>query len=283
MKNAIKHELKKMLASRNWKISLLLGAIIVIAHFVSVAQYVDWAYYTDLPQAHHPTGLDSISLLVLFLPGDSWFITATLFYFVLPILAAFPFSSSLHKERKSGYQLQVIAHTGKKRYMAAKLLACALSGFMTIFALLLLDVMLCACIAPLVPVHVLSLISAVGQGYFASPLFFSHPLLYIAVCILMSSLWGAVCAVVALAAEMLVSNSFLITVFPFLLFLALTAAFEFLDGSVFKASYEIRPIFLMRAAWGDPNPSWYIALWQCVYALAAVMLYYWKGMKRENL
>jgi hypothetical protein len=282
MKNAIKHEMKKMLAYRNYRIALVLGMIIIAAHFISVAYYVN-TFFSIMADAQHPMGLDSISLLVLFIPADGWFMTATLFYLVLPVLAALPFGASLHKERKSGYQMQVISHCGKKQYLTAKLLVCAMSGFMLIFTLLMLDVMLCAVVCPLAPVHVLSLISAVMQGSFASGLFYNHPVLYIAVCILMSSVWGAVCAVIALASEMYLSNSFLITVFPCLLMLAITTIMELPRGTLFKGAYELRPLLLMRAAPNNPNPAWYILLWQCGFALTAVIVYYRKGMKRENL
>lgn len=283
MRAAIRHEMKKVMAYGNYRTALLLGLAAVAAHFVSVADCVKRLYFSDVGSMRHPTGLDNISLLIHILPADNWSVTAFLFYLVLPALAAFPFGASLHKERKSGYQLQVITRVGKRRYLLAKLLAAAASGFTTVFVLLVLDMMLCATICPLAPVHVLSLVAGVGQGSFAAPLFYNYPALYVAAAILMSSLWGAVCAVVALASEMYISNAFLIAASPLVLLLALTMAMEFLEESVIHTDYEFRPLSLMTAAPMNRNPSWYIFLWQCGFALPAAVMYSKKGMGRENL
>ena len=283
VRGAIRHELKKLRFSKTFGISLIIGACIVFAHFASVCAYVNRVYYSYVGISEHPMGLDSISLLALILPNDNWFMTAFLFYLLLPILAAFPFGASFHEERKSGYQRHILTRISKKQYLSAKILVCALSGFLTIFILLVLDMMMCAIVCPLTRINVLSLVSGVWEGSFASSLFYNHPLLYIGAVILMTSSWGAVCSVLALASGMYFTNPFFITSFPCFLILILTTVMEFLKGTVFRTFYEVRPLFLMKAEPGNFNPAWYIFMWQCGFIFPAIAVYYWKGMRHENL
>ena len=284
MRDAFRHELKKMLASRNWRLTLLLGAVIVIVHFIVIAVYVNEMYYISVPTSSHPVGLSNISLLFCFMPADGMTTTARLFYIVMPVLAAFPFGASLYTERRNGYHRQVLPRIGKKLYLTAKFLVCALSGFMTVFILLTLDVMLCATVCPLVKISIIDLLSFVGQGSFASSLYYNYPALYIIACVLMSSVWGAVCAVTALSSSMFLSNSFLITIFPGMLMMILEVALTEARAMFFKNFwYEVGPISLMTAEPGHANPSWVILLWQCFYTLLAAAVYMGKGMRRENL
>jgi hypothetical protein len=282
LKRVLTHELSKLFRSRSLWIAVAVGGLLALIHFAFTVAYVQWAYYSNLDFKGHPVGLDNISLLYRFLGCDDFTAVGTLFYLVLPILAAFPYGASLYHERKNGYQIQVIARVGKKRYLAAKFITAFLSGFLVIGAALVLDLMLCATVCPLSPVSILSLEMSTGQGNFAVNLFYSAPALYLLAAIGVSAVWGGVCAALSLAAEMFVHNGVIITLFPFLLLYFISCVTEYLNRSLFSTFYELRPIFLFSAQCSNRNPAWYIALWQLGALAIAAAVYFGRGMKREN-
>jgi hypothetical protein len=282
VKRVIKHELSKLLQSNTFKIAVASGCIFSVVHFVYTLYYVKWAYYDNFASTSHPIGLDNISLLYRFLDCDNFTVVGTLFYLVLPILAALPYGTSLHNERKNGYQMQVIARVGKKRYLAAKFVTAFLSGVIVIGITLVFDLMLCAMICPLSSVHILSLEMPMYQGYFCVNLFYNYPILFLIVAILMSSIWGGVCAVMAMAAEMFVQNAVIITLFPLILLYLVSFVTEYLQGVLFHTVYEFRPIYLFQAVCMNRNPAWYIAVWQVFIFGISSVVYFARGMKREN-
>jgi hypothetical protein len=282
MKRALKHELSKLLQSRAFKIAVAVGCLLSLAHFVYTLYYVKEVYYDNFASINHPAGLDNISLLYRFLGCDNFSVFGTLFYLELPILAAMPYGASLHNERKNGYQIQVIARVGKKRYLAAKFITAFLSGGIVIGTSLIFDLMLCAMICPLSSVHILSWEMSMGQGTFCVNLFYNYPVLFLIAAILMSSVWGGVCAVLAMAAEMFIQNAVIIILFPLILLYLVSFVTEYLHGILFYTIYEYRPIFLFQATCMNRNPAWYIAVWQiCTLAIAA-LIYFGRGMNREN-
>jgi hypothetical protein len=282
MKRVLKHELSKLLQSNTFKIAVASGCIFSVVHFVYTLYYVKWAYYDNVASTSHPIGLDNISLLYRFLGCDNFSVVGTLFYLVLPILSALPYGASLYNERKNGYQIQVIARVGKKRYLAAKFITAFLSGVIVIGTLLVFDLMLCATICPLSSVHILTLEMPMYQGCFCVNLFYNYPILFLIASILMSSIWGGVCAVLAMAAEMFIHNAVIIILFPLILLYLVSFVTEYLQGILFHIVYEYRPIFLFQAVCMNRNPAWYIAVWQIFILALSSAVYFGRGMKREN-
>jgi hypothetical protein len=282
VKRVLKHELSKLLQSNTFKIAVAVGCLISVSHFVYIFFRVRWIYNSNFDFREHPFGLDNISLLYRFIGCDESSVISTLFYLLFPILAAFPCGTSLYHERKNGYQVQVIARVGKKKYLTAKFITAFLSGTSVIGISLVINFMLCAMICPITSVNILSFELPMYQGYFCAYLFYNYPLLFLIAAVLMSSIWGGVCAVLAMAAEMFIQNAVIITLFPFILFYSVTFVIECLRGALFYTYYEIRPVKLFIAVCDNMNPAWYIAVWQICILAASFGIYFWRGMKREN-
>jgi hypothetical protein len=283
MMRALNHELSKLFKSGTFKIALAAGTLLALVHFGFTVYYVKWAYYDNLATMSHPAGLDNISLLYRFLGCDICTVSNTLFYLALPILTALPYGASLYWERKSGYQLQVISRVGKKKYLAAKFITAFISGFVVICSALTLDLMLCAVICPLSGVHILSLEMPMSQGHFCVGLFYSAPVLFLIAAILMSSVWGGVCATLSMAAETFIGNAVIIVLFPFLLSYIAESLAEYLNGTLFRTYYEIKPFSLFGAVCLNKNPAWYVAAVQLEILAISLTVYFRRGLKRENL
>lgn len=283
MRLALRHEFSKLYKSSSFVIALLLAGLFSIVHFIYTITQANMVYYGTLGGVKHPVGLDSISLLYRFLGCDDYSAVSTLFFLVLPILAALPYGISLYRERKTGYQIHVIARVGKKQYLAAKVITAFASGWVVIFFALVLDLMLCATVCPVSNVHILSLQMSVYQGTFCYTLFYSHPVLFLMAAVLMTSVWGGVCAVMAMSVEIIIHNSVMITLFPCVFIFLISSIMEYLQGPVIQSLYALKPNELFRAVSLSRNPAWYIAVWQLGFLIVSLALYFRGGMKRENL
>jgi hypothetical protein len=282
MKRVLKHELSKLRQSNTFKFAVAAGCLFSLIHFVYTAFYVKWAYYDNFDYISHPAGLDNISLLFRFLGCDNFTVAGKLFYLVFPILAALPYGASLYTERKNGYQLQIISRVGKKKYLAAKFITAFISGFVVILIALVINLMLCAMICPLSGVHILTLEMPMSQGHFCVNLFYNYPALFLIAAILMSSIWGGVCAALAMAAESFIHNAVIIILFPFIMTYLVEFFVEYLKGVLFNTSYELRPICLFQAVCDNMNPAWYIAILQICTLAIEFGIYFVRGIKREN-
>ena len=283
LKKALQYEWQKLFHTVLFKVAILIGLIIAAVHFTEVAVYVREYWGKVGSDVVHPNGLSSISLKFTALGCDGGTISCRIFPLLLPILAALPYGISLCKERKSGYQLQAISRVGKRKYLIAKGLVGFASGFIVIFIAMLTDTMLCACICPLSKIDVASMMSFAEQGTFFSEWFYTHPILFLFASILLSSVWGGISAIVALASEILVQNRVLIMIGPFLLFNVLGFLTEIYFKLFDNSAYIINPIQMLRAFAMGGNPAWYLMIWQLGFLGLAIILYYRGGMKRENL
>ncbi|MGN1191338.1 MAG: hypothetical protein ACI4S0_01590 [Dorea sp.] len=280
---ALKHEFSKLNKSKAFRIAVLIAGLFAVVHFIYTISQVKMFYYDPLGKHPHPVGLDSISLLYRFLGCDDYSAVSTLFFLVLPILAALPYSVSLHLERKNGYQIHVISRVGKRQYLVAKAITAFVAGFFVVFFALVLDLMLCATICPLAKVHILSLQMSVYQGNFCYTWFYTHPIVFLIAATCMTSTWGGICAVMAMAVEIVIHNSVMITLAPCVFLFLISSVMEYLQGSVIQSVYVLKPNELFRAICLSRNPAWYIAVWQIGFLVASLALYFIGGMKRENL
>lgn len=141
---------------------------------------------------------------------------ATAFFFLLPLLAVLPYGSSLHREYKSGYLNLITPQISQKRYFAAKFLASFLSGGAVIVLPMIVNVIFVACTVPMRLPSVLEVIynGVYGFGLWAE-VFYTHPVLYILLYLLLDFLFSGAIATIPMALYKL-KNRGLVLILPFL-------------------------------------------------------------------
>lgn len=280
LKKTLKIELKKVFASKMFWIALLFGLCLAVGQVVQTAKYVQWVNEgSDI----HPSGFDSTSLLVFWLGVDNRTAIGSVFFLALPILASMPFGASYFMERKTGYLIQIITRSGRKAYLYAKWMAAFISGTLVIMLPLLLNLMANALICPLGKVRILSLVVYVGQESFASKLFYSHPLGYILVSLILSSVWGGICATISLTMGMFLKNKILIILSPLILLHFIGLLMLQIKGWTGFTNWEVRPTELMRTICMVPNPTWYVIGYMSVLFAGILIVYRKWGMSCENV
>ena len=157
-----------------------------------------------------------------------------------------------------------------------------LSGAVTIGLPLLLNLMTNALICPLGSVPVLSFNSPI-QGYFCSTLFYTHPVAYMLLELLLGMVWGGVCALMALAFGSFLKNRIIIGIAPLITMHVLSIlSIEVRSAFGFKA-LELSPLYLMQSVTLNPNPAWLVALYVVVFTVILFVVYWKRGMRREGI
>lgn len=108
-----------------------------------------------------------------------------------------------------------------------------------------------------------------------------HPILFLAASVLLSSIWGGVCAIMGGMAGVLFKNQVLIIIAPFLILSMISFVTGYGKGVLFETSYELGPLYLFRPACWDRNPAWYIAIWQVAFSGISALIFFWRGKKSE--
>ena len=99
-------------------------------------------YFED----NSPYAISLYNVWIGSLVGDLLF--TTVFYFILPLAAALPFSFSLLDENRNGYLRQMSLKKGQQRYYLAKYLVTFCSGFLLAVIPLVINIIITACYIP---------------------------------------------------------------------------------------------------------------------------------------
>jgi len=282
--NRFKTELWKATHNRMFCLSLLIGCLIcvmdtaqtaVITHRLLVL--TQKSLEMDLPVSTNPSG-NSVFLKWIALGTPNF--GSRVFHMIWPILAAMPCGSSLCMDLQSGYQNQSVTRCGRRAYFRGKFLACFISGGLAVGIPVLLNLLLGALVCPAWTPEVEMLQSSIGNGYFLAKLFYTKPWVFSAVWCAVDFMWGGAAACLCLALGGKLRHSFLVILFPFGVFFAVTAVTAALD-KFFRYSVELSPLYLVSADPGRPNPWWVI--FPEILALLAIGagIGYWQVKKHE--
>lgn len=155
------------------------------------------------------------------LGGDDLSLASTLYYVLLPIGAALPFSWSFCVERKSGYLKNVYTRVDKRIYLCGKTIAAFLSGATAVFISLLVNLLLVAARIPFVtPFAGYTFYNHIQFGELWSDLYFVNPFCFVILYVLLTILYGGLFSLVSFSLGFYFRNVFVVVLLPFLFMLA---------------------------------------------------------------
>ncbi len=238
-------ELKRMWRTIGLYISLLVGCVIVIMHWV---QYV-------LPYAKTINTNPDYSRGMIVYPvnaftnwiGGTDTMYSKLLFLLLPMLVTLPYAVSFYQDCKNGYINYVCTRTSQKSYFQAKFLAVFLSGGIVSVIPLLLNFILSATVMPCIKVE-----AAAGAGFVLpkssfSKIFFQHPFLFNLICLVMVFVFAGTLAVFALATTFYSKYIYTPMLFPFILCLVIMAFADLIQH------YEWQPMNFLSPAYSSPR------------------------------
>lgn len=210
-------------------------------------------------------------------------LASTLFFTLLPVCAVLPYAASYHQERKAGYLRVALPQCGKKPYYIAKSAAVFLTGAAVVLIPLALNFLAVSAFIPAITPQVnYNFYNHVYFGSLWADLFFTAPLLYTVLYILLDGLFGGLLALFAFALSFFIRNRIIILALPLLLVLGLgylsdmaTANYQGLAPVTFSM------LDFLRAASATCTKGWVVALEAALLAGFSGVTIWLRGIRGE--
>ena len=137
MKEMIRFEAKRCTGSRETKLVVLFSFLIALGHFLSFCiWYVGYRqggvmgaeelkYMADNPDFNtvYPA-----CLYEGFIGGEAYTFWNSVYFYILPVLAALPFGWSYFQDETTGYLRQIYSRVSRSQYLTAKMIVTFCSG-----------------------------------------------------------------------------------------------------------------------------------------------------------
>lgn len=255
-KKLLKLECHKALGNRFFFIILGVGCLFA---FMSALYDIE-LFFQSREQLKTMGGNQIVQALGLYnkwIGGESYSLGFTLFFTLLPLLACFPYGWSYCTEKKSGYTGMVVIRGGKNEYFLAKYMATFLAGGVAVLVPLVFNFITVACFVPAVrPSIIYQMYYAVSHSSMWSEIFYSHPLIYVLLYLILDFLFAGLIAVLSLTFSVFLKNQLAVVILPYILILCLHYGRTLLHYHYYV---EISPInFLHASCVENPANGWIV-------------------------
>ncbi len=244
MKAALKLELRRLFSSKELYVALAIGLALIAWLFVYEVSELsrfeeEYALYGDKISGYlyYPK---TVFNSCIELEYDA--LPPILLYLLFPIIAAFPYAATYCKDKKTGYLKNLLVRIDRKDCFMAKYIVSFLSGFLVSGAILLSSLLLTMLVFPmLIP-------EAVTQNYYVQPgnmwgnLFYTMPMVYTLLYILVDMLWCGCMASFTLLISMFTRSAFLAVTGSFIVFEVVDYVLSLFSLSQFSPITFLRPI-----------------------------------------
>ena len=230
MKPVIKFEFYRAFRSRGFYVALLLGTALAIGDIVL------------FHNAFRDT-IDAKVVMQTWIGTDYQFVTNSLFYALLPILAALPYAGTYYEDIKTGYLKNILLHTSRREYYMAKAFVVFVMAAITVMIPLLLDLMAVMTIYPLrMPERLEFLAAGILDVNLFSGLYETNGALYALAFILLDGLFAGLLALVSVCVAERVESMFSAIVIPFALYIMWSAVMMENNDGRFSVMEMLNPL-----------------------------------------
>ena len=239
MKQILKTELKRAFTGKMFFISLGLGIILAALHFIfeviGTLPYMDAYFQYQKPM----TGIDFF--FSSWLGGHSLDVCSYIFFFILPVLAVLPYADTFFTDIKSGFAKNLLLRVKRRHYFFAKYIAAFLAGGAAVVIPLLLNLLSAAMVLPAILPQATSDNHAIGIFSMWHGLYYTHPFVYQFLYMGLDFLFAGIFAAAALTVTRLAQNRIVTLLSPFILYIFLSAVFDFLGVYNWAPMEFLRP------------------------------------------
>ena len=273
MKAIYTNEIKRAFNTIGMKLALLVGCALSIWHVITVIMPISEGQNYELSANAIDDLYVPISLFSTWMGNELFPIQSYIFYLILPLLAVLPFGSSFFEDIKSGYIINVCTRVEKKIYFKAKYLAVFLSGGVTVVAPLLLNLVLSSMFMPaFIPDN--GTVGTISPTTMAYEVFFTHPLVYVLMLIVIDFIFAGVIATLALSYTYFTEHRFGVMIVPFVFYFFIYSLTNLID----KTDYSL--FFMLNGGANNNYLPVYILYFLLFFALSYV-IFMWKGKKQD--
>lgn len=277
MKNIIKLELNKALKNKYFYIAIGIGFMVTMMSFL----YNLEIYNNDLGMlkeaetamnAVYNPMVSSSTVFNKWVLGEAYTLGTTIFSFIFAILASMPYAWSYCAERNSGYVKNVIIRSGKREYYIAKYIAVFVSGGLAVLIPLVLNFLLVSMFIPAaVPDPSYVIYYAVWGGSLMSGLFYTKPLIYVFIYLIMNFLFSGVIACISFIVARFIKNKIAVILSPFFLLVAVDY-FKRIPEALFRV--EISPMKFLKGMRLSYDSKWGVIITEFIFLLVVTFTFF---------
>ncbi len=280
-KNILYMELRKAFCNHLFIIALMFGIILSIISGISAVTN----YFSTREMLNFIGGnpmIEAFGLYNSWLGGESNSLGFTLFYVFFSFIAVLPYGWSYQAEECNGYSKYVSVKIGRKKYLLAKYIAAFLSGGTVVLIPLILNFIGVACFVPAVqPSIVYEMYYAMRQGAIWSDIFYTHPLVFVCLYLLIDFIYGGLFAVIGIAVSLFSKKRLVVVLTPFLITMSMQYVRSFLIPIVHK---EVAPIYFLHTTTIQNVADGKIVMAEgLIILIVTLAIVLWKGSKWEDL
>lgn len=244
-------EMDRLLKSKRFYISLLLGSGLALWHFFKWVFPVSRSW--DMVVAYgKSTGLTPASAYESWMNISLFPMPSFLFLMVLPILAVLPYGLTYDNDRKSGWIKNIYVRTERQSYMRVKLGLAFSSGMLVVIFPLVLNFLLAMACLPLKNPQLCS--GLMRNRNIWCDLFYQNPMCYVLLFTLLDGVYGGLMSMLAVLLSHSTDYGFLVGIMPFLYHMFLFSFFnlaghgeyapaQFLSGGV-SVNYYVEYVII---------------------------------------
>ncbi len=284
MKALIRTELSKALKNKYFLITLIAASVIAVLSAMNQINVYNSIYKYLLADKEANGGvcfknpwLPSDTLYTYWIGADYSSLYFSLFFLLLPLFAAFPYGWSYYMEMKKGYVKNVVTRTKKSKYFLAKYAAVFTAGGLAVMIPLLVNFCSVACFVPARTPNVLyDAYNGVVFPQMWSRLFYTHPLVYVELYMLLNFVFGGLIAALSLVTGFLFKNRVAVVITPFLLMLGMNFV------NTYSNKWELSPLNFLHSGTIYNIPNGWIVLSKAIVLFAVTFgITVWRGQKNE--
>ena len=293
MKSIMKMELKRAILSKFFLLGLalllifsVLSGMYMLENRVSynpdIITSLDY-YYKDGKFQTNPD-LSLFSFYNSWVGGEALSLFQSLFFNLLPIGAAIPFAWSYHTERKSGYLKNIASRTDKKKYFIAKTIAVFTSGALVVLIPLIVNIAIVSAFVPSIdPFAGYTFYNYHYVGEMWIEYYFTNPALYVALYVLLDSLYGGIFALLSFATAFYIKNILAVLFLPYFFVTAVGYLQSVVYANIYvTVTYEFNPaVYLHSLMYGGSRMWWIVlptTLFLLIFSLGTIFI---RGFKDE--
>lgn len=268
---SIKEELYRAFHGRGMYMAVIIGCLVVVAHFFIKILPVAMSYIGVLENIGYPDSVFFVTLAV-----ETGKEVRVYYAYIFPLLAALPYAVSYYDECQNSYRNQLILRAGSRNYLIAKYIAVFITGGVAAVFPLVLDLILTMPFVPALIPQMGTFLFGVNESEWLGSLFYVHPFLYLMFRFILMFVFAGILASLPLAFTPVVAGRFTLLFLPFIFTLALESVTGFLNISYaslfFMIVYYIiggSKMYLILLAW-------------LLFGGAIFVIYYITGGKRYD-
>jgi ABC-type transport system involved in multi-copper enzyme maturation permease subunit len=233
-----KMEITRIFTRPTFWLVLILGTILsVYASYIYWPTNVTHDFYLNYPRSPYVTW---------FLIGDMP--SAHIYNILFPLLASIVFADSYAEDVNSGYIKNILTRVKKKKYYATRYISNFCVGGLVATFPLMLNFFINMLVFPLIENNYYYGMNLIQEQDIFHHIFYSNPLIYVFLRILLLFILGGVLASIGLTCSLFIKNRYIVIIIPFLVFMAIDVLMPITLSNLFftfGSWHILLPIYLL--------------------------------------